>query len=428
MSTKAHIAFTSIEGPESISGVNTWLKNLLPELVKRDFAVSCYFRTVGHPTQLATRSHLADSGVTCHEYRWPGDTRLAMRSLLRLLATRPPDVYVPNCTAEAYYASRYVLESDRSVVGMLHSSDAFYREAVLSQFAGRGASPRLTAVVAASSEMEAVANDLVDPSVRVQLIPHGIQVYDQTATRDDSEVLRVVYTGRLVEESKHASDVARAMCSVTRNVKGTEAVIYGNGPSEGAIRELIHTSGLESAVRLAGRIPHSDVNKHLLQAHVHLLLSDYEGFGLATLEAMACGVVPICLRGCGGVSDFVRDGETGLLVNDRGDGVVNAIQALKNDKNLWQKLSSNARELVLERYSITKCADHWSSLLSSCPVPSSSVLNYPRQFDLPASLPCMEEYGDVRRSVIPRLWYGTTLPLRSEFSVLRWKLRTLSAT
>ena len=47
-------------------------------------------------------------------------------------------------------------------------------------------------------------------------------------------------------------------------------------------------------------------------AHVLLMPSDMESFGLVALEAMACGVVPVATR-VGGVPELVTDGEDGYL-------------------------------------------------------------------------------------------------------------------
>ena len=47
-------------------------------------------------------------------------------------------------------------------------------------------------------------------------------------------------------------------------------------------------------------------------AHVLLMPSEMESFGLAALEAMACGVVPVATR-VGGVPELITDGEDGYL-------------------------------------------------------------------------------------------------------------------
>jgi len=59
----------------------------------------------------------------------------------------------------------------------------------------------------------------------------------------------------------------------------------------------------------------------------------------------------------------VKDGETGLLVDDRGDAFVNAIRKLRDNPPLWQKLSDGARHRIEAGYSHEDAATAWSDTL-----------------------------------------------------------------
>ena len=76
-----------------------------------------------------------------------------------------------------------------------------------------------------------------------------------------------------------------------------------------------------------------------------------EGLGNAFLEAMACDV-PVIATPVGGIVDFIRDGETGILtrVNDIEQLCTKMVQVLA-DIDLKRKLINNGRNLVIERYS-----------------------------------------------------------------------------
>jgi len=74
------------------------------------------------------------------------------------------------------------------------------------------------------------------------------------------------------------------------------------------------------------------------QAHVHLDASDFQAFGKAALEAMACGT-PSVLTGVGGVNEYARDGQNCLLVAPRDpDGTARAILRLLTETRLHQRL------------------------------------------------------------------------------------------
>ncbi|MEM3554788.1 MAG: glycosyltransferase family 4 protein [Candidatus Hadarchaeum sp.] len=196
--------------------------------------------------------------------------------------------------------------------------------------------------------------------------------------------MRLVYTGRLVEEQKRVSDLTRAFCRVVCEVPHTEAVIYGGGPAEAAVKQIISVEGKGLPVYFAGRIDSDQVQEHLLAAHVLVLLSDYEGLPISLMEAMACGVVPVCLRVRSGIPELVEDGITGLLVDDRGDAFISAVRRLREDPYLWERLSRAARAKVEASYSNEVCAMHWGELLRDLwkrakPRP----LSVPKRFSLP---------------------------------------------
>jgi hypothetical protein len=95
------------------------------------------------------------------------------------------------------------------------------------------------------------------------------------------------------------------------------------------------------------------------------------------LEGMACGAVPIALRGAPGVTEFVVDGQTGLLVDDRGDAFVAAVRRLRKDPALWERLARAAHAKVAADYSEKICADRWQALLHEL-AQSSGVRKPPR--------------------------------------------------
>ncbi|HLX19048.1 MAG TPA: glycosyltransferase, partial [Gaiellaceae bacterium] len=78
-----------------------------------------------------------------------------------------------------------------------------------------------------------------------------------------------------------------------------------------ALESLARELGVESRVFLLGRVP--DVAAWLQRASVYVQPSRWEGFGLAVLEAMVCGL-PVVATDVSSLPELVVDGETGLLV------------------------------------------------------------------------------------------------------------------
>lgn len=88
-------------------------------------------------------------------------------------------------------------------------------------------------------------------------------------------------------------------------------LMIGDGPDAPGAAVLAHSLGISDDVTFLGN--REDVDQILCAADVFLLPSHYEAFGLAALEAMACGV-PVVASDVGGVSELVEEGTNGFLV------------------------------------------------------------------------------------------------------------------
>jgi glycosyltransferase involved in cell wall biosynthesis len=297
-------------------------------------------------------------------FRWkPWQVHLpyAVRSLLKFLEESQPDVYVPNCIGPAYFAAGYARRSGIPSVGVLHSDDPFYWALVDEVITGRSEF-RVSAMVPVSSFLETQISPIAAAlGVMVCRIGYGVPIPTKSA-ESPSALFRLVYIGRLVEEQKRISDVASALCAVAQCVPNLEAWIVGEGWAHDAVEDIIRKKG-NKRVRLLGRVDNANIYDVLAQCHALVLLSDYEGLPVSVLEAMAAGVVPICLDMRSGIREALEHGVNGLIVRDRADDFFSAVKALQGDPGKWQRLSLAARETVRQRYSIEECARQWVGLL-----------------------------------------------------------------
>ena len=81
-----------------------------------------------------------------------------------------------------------------------------------------------------------------------------------------------------------------------------------------------------------------------------------EPFGLAPLEANACGL-PVVAVAEGGVRETIIDGVNGLLVQHQPQMMAHAIQRLAHDKDLAAQLSKNASKIVQEKWSVNAAVE-----------------------------------------------------------------------
>lgn len=150
---------------------------------------------------------------------------------------------------------------------------------------------------------------------------------------------------------KYAPDVLiRAMAKVVSVFQGARLTMAGRGPMEAELRRLACDLGLNDHVEFVGFVPHRDVPGLMRTFDVFVNCSLYESFGVAILEASACGV-PVVATDVGGVSETCRHGETGLMVppGDE-DALAEAIIRLARDPALRAELGRAGRRFVLENY------------------------------------------------------------------------------
>jgi N-acetyl-alpha-D-glucosaminyl L-malate synthase BshA len=95
-----------------------------------------------------------------------------------------------------------------------------------------------------------------------------------------------------------------------RKSTAARLLMVGDGPDRGPAEHLARELKVDRDVLFLGKQNH--VERIIPLAHVLLMPSELESFGLAALEAMACGVVPVGTR-VGGVPELITDGEDGYL-------------------------------------------------------------------------------------------------------------------
>jgi N-acetyl-alpha-D-glucosaminyl L-malate synthase BshA len=110
-------------------------------------------------------------------------------------------------------------------------------------------------------------------------------------------------------EVKRVKDVVRIFARIRRAMPAT-LLMVGDGPERGDAEHEAEQLKVAESVSFLGRL---DRVASILQAtDLFLLPSQSESFGLAALEAMACGAPPVASR-AGGLPEVIEDGVSGIL-------------------------------------------------------------------------------------------------------------------
>ena len=362
------ITFCSYDGAGYFGGPFTWLPRLLEALRTQGIEGRALLLSDHAPEKGYVWQRLQQAGFPCQAMRLHSLTQVndnaegQVRWLVKQLRRDRPDVFVANMVTPAYYAARWAREAGIPTVGILHGDDAFHH-ALVDEFVVGTQAYQLSAMVVVSESLETAVAARDTKGVIVRRIPCMVPIPDRKAL-PPKEVMRLAYAGRLADSVKRICLVGEAFCRAVREVPGTEAVFYGDGRDRDQLDALLETEGAGLSVRIAGLIPSAQLQDELLGSHVITLMSDSEGLPVALAEGMACGLVPVCRRIRSGIPELVRDGETGLLVDDGVPGFVAAIRRLRNDPELWSRLSANARGLVEGSYATSVVVHRWHELFS----------------------------------------------------------------
>lgn len=128
---------------------------------------------------------------------------------------------------------------------------------------------------------------------------------------NNTGIINFVLVGNLIPR-KNFDIVIRAVKEIVGQHNNIKFTIVGDGPEREHLKELIKEYELVDYIQLIGRKSRERIVELLQKADVFILSSSSETFGVAAVEALACGV-PVIATDCGGTKDFM-DKDNGLLI------------------------------------------------------------------------------------------------------------------
>ncbi len=182
----------------------------------------------------------------------------------------------------------------------------------------------------------------------------------------DSQILLTV--GQ-VSERKGQSTVIRALPYVLKKAPKTHYVVVGLPTKEKEYRALATNLGVSAHVHFMGRVEAEALLQFMnaCEAFVmtsrHTAYGDFEGYGIAVVEAALCGK-PAVVSTDSGLAEAIIDGVTGYAVEpDNPQAVAGALVRLLRDKDLRRDMGQAARERALREQTWEQRAQAYDSLL-----------------------------------------------------------------
>jgi glycosyltransferase involved in cell wall biosynthesis len=208
------------------------------------------------------------------------------------------------------------------------------------------------------------------PAARGEIIYDGIEVrpYDRDAGRrrllaelslpSDAKIVGMV--GRLAPQKDHATLIKAAARVVSVDPTVRFLVVGDHTDTEAARQQHRMLAQLVEERRMSGNVIftgfRADVPQLLSGLDVSVLATNFEGFGLVIVEAMAQGT-PVVATDVGGVTEIITDKVTGLLHRPADDAdLAEKILALLSSKTLGESLVEGGRRLVEDHFTIRQFA------------------------------------------------------------------------
>ena len=219
------------------------------------------------------------------------------------------------------------------------------------------------AITAVSSWLSQQTTERFSLNVRPEVIPNFIDTSrfhpkGRVLFPKAGDELTLVHASNL-RPVKRISHIIRIFERVQKEVQA-RLIILGDGPDKGMAVELAAELGLSDRIHFNGI--QKGMAGLLRSAHLYLLLSDYESFGLSALEAMACGT-PCAVSAAGGLPEVITHGESGLLCPVRDEpATTRLIVKLLQDPKRWAEMSRQAYQEAKEKFSVENIVPLYEAL------------------------------------------------------------------
>ncbi|MEE0519979.1 MAG: glycosyltransferase family 4 protein [Bacteroidaceae bacterium] len=196
----------------------------------------------------------------------------------------------------------------------------------------------------------------------IEVIPNAAMPMGNNLS--DGSAKRVIAVGRL-DYQKGFDRLIQAWGIVQQHetFKDWTLDIFGQGEWKKMLQNMIDKAELNKHTHI--NKPTNAIGKEYANSSLIVMTSNYEGFGMVLVEAMACGVPAIAFDCKCGPKDIIKNGTNGLLIaNGDINGLAEAMMKLMSDRDYRKFLSGNAHR-VTATYSEEAVMNQWINLFTS---------------------------------------------------------------
>jgi len=207
----------------------------------------------------------------------------------------------------------------------------------------------------------------------ILLTPFGIDI-DRFTPRKINSLFKaddlVIGTIKTLEKNYGVNFLIEAFALVKKKFsnKPLKLLIAGKGTQRNFLEDMVKKLGLENDTIFAGYIDHNNVQDYHNMLDIYVAMSLEESFGVAVLEASACGK-PVIVSNVGGLPEVVEDRKTGFIV-EKGNSkaLADSLSKLIDEPELAASMGNEGRKKVIKEYdwneSVNKMISIYKTILN----------------------------------------------------------------
>lgn len=151
-----------------------------------------------------------------------------------------------------------------------------------------------------------------------------------------------------LKENKNVDLTIKALKEVLKEYNYVKLIVIGDGPEKENLMNLAKELKISSNIEFIGAVHREELNEYINRANAFVLPSEYETFGIAYIEALACGL-PIITTKCGGPEDFFNEEIGYMIFSEDEKELAKAMLDIINNIDRFEP--NNLRKYVKDKFS-----------------------------------------------------------------------------
>lgn len=209
-------------------------------------------------------------------------------------------------------------------------------------------------IVVSSTDLRIGVEKKIAPRSKLTLIHYGIDIEHFNDIYKKRNIISLkdylITTVSSLKPQKGLNYFLRMAKEVSTHLPQTKFYIVGDGPLRNRLEKRIKHLGLANTVFLKGWV--NDISSIYINTSLFVLTSLWEGLPVSVIETVISGI-PVLVTNTGGVSDIVKEGEQGKIVEfDELSVISSYCQNMLQNYHAWDKIAKVARkDIPLEYWS-----------------------------------------------------------------------------